>query len=151
MEKEKKPYTHSLFLLFALGLLPGVAHMYLGMVRRGLFFLSALAFAIFVTTQLAILGAIPFVILPAFGIAAVVFIAFFESLGFRRDLANDKEVNDTIPEFVKKPWVIITILALLIIPFALNILFMLPWYSWVILAIIFLVAIMYFSKKSPRV
>jgi len=138
---------HSRFLLLILALVPGLGHMYLGLVRRGLFYLSAFAFTIFVTVQFAIMGLAPFVVLAVFGIVAVVFMAFFESLVARRDLALGKKLEDSAPAFVKTKAAFISIAAFLIIPFVINLLNTLPWYSWIILGFIFVVAIAYFGKK----
>jgi len=68
--------------------------MYLGLIRRGLFYMTSLALLIFLTTAIApsIL-----VILTSFAKFALFAVAFFESFAIRRDIVMGKDVSDSIP------------------------------------------------------
>lgn len=138
---------HSGLLLVLLAFLPGLGHMYLGFIRRGLFYLSAFAFAIFVTVQFGIMSFVPFILLAAFGIVAVVAIAFFESLVIRRDLAAGKELEDVLPPFAKNRKTLMLVGVFLLVPFVINLLTTLSWYAWLVFALVFVVAVGYFAKK----
>ncbi|MCL2169202.1 MAG: hypothetical protein FWB74_04160, partial [Defluviitaleaceae bacterium] len=130
-----KTKPHSRAALLILAFLPGLGHMYLGFMRRGLFYLSAFAFTIFVTTQFGIMGASPFVILAAFSIVATVAMAFFETLVIRRDLASGKDINDQLPTFAKNRVVLTIVGIFIVIPFLVNILASMPPFVWVFLIV----------------
>jgi hypothetical protein len=145
--KVKKP---SRFLLFMLAFLPGLGHMYLGLMRRGIFFLSAFAFSIFVTVQLGIMGIAPFIVLGAFSIVAAVVIPFFEALSLRRGIVAGIKPEDCIPAFAKSPLVLVIVAFFLIVPFVVNILSALPWFVWLILLIVLAAAFGWFNKKPKE-
>jgi hypothetical protein len=128
----------SRFLLFLLSFLPGLSHIYLGLIRRGLFYISALPILIYATVVFASNLGI-FVLFPAFSIAALFAVAFFESFSIRRDIIMGKEVKDTIPNlgiFGGNKVVIFVLGVLLALALGVNILARLPWYAWLILGII---------------
>ena len=135
------PYHHrrpSRFWLFALSFLPGLSHIYLGLIRRGLFYISALPILIYLTVVFASNFGI-FVLFPAFSIAALFAVAFFESFSIRRDIIMGKEVKDTMPSFGMpggSKAVIIAIGVILVVALGVNILARLPWYAWLVLGIV---------------
>ena len=89
----KRPSRLVLFLLMGV---PGLGHMYMGLIRRGLFFFSALPLLIYFTVSAA--RVFPFLtVFTGFSIAALYAVSFFESLAIRRDIVEGKEVMDTIP------------------------------------------------------
>jgi len=141
--------AHSRAILLILAFLPGLGHMYLGFIRRGLFYLSAFAFSIFITTQFGIMGAAPFVVLAVFGIVGTVAIAFFESLVIRRDLAHGKEINDQLPAFAKNRVVLTVVGIFVVIPFLVNVLAAMPPFVWVFIIFACVgVTVLGWSKKE---
>ena len=136
---EKMPHRRpSRFWLFVLSFLPGLSHIYMGLIRRGLFYISALPILIYVTVVFASNLGI-FVLFPAFSIAALFAVAFFESFSIRRDIIMGKEVKDTIPNlgvFGGNKVVIIALAVIFALALGINILARLPWYAWLILGII---------------
>ena len=128
----------SRFWLFVFSFLPGLGHIYMGLIRRGLFYISTLALIIFFTSVV-----VPnfgrFSIFAGFSIAALFAVSFFEAFSIRRDIIMGKEVKDTIPNlgiFGKNKVIIIILAVIFVIVLAVNILSALPWYVWLILGII---------------
>ena len=145
------PPTHTRrpgrFWIFVLSPLPGLSHMYLGLIRRGLFYISALALLVFLTTALApsIL-----VVLTGFSTAALFAVAFFEAFAIRRDIVMGKEVKDSIPNiaFILKNKTLLTVTLIIVaIAIGINIIASLPWYAWMIMGI---VAVVYFFTKTTK-
>jgi len=136
----------SRFWLLMLSPLPGLGHMYLGLIRRGLFYMASLALLIFLTTVLAPSA---LVIFTGFAMAALFGVAFFEAFAIRRSMVMGKEVADTIPNiaFIAKNKTILAIaLAVLAVIIGINILGALPWYAWVVIGI---VAVCYIGTRVP--
>jgi len=136
----------SRFMLLLFSPLPGLGHMYLGLIRRGLFYMFSLALLIFLTVVLA-----PslLVIFTSFAMAALAAVSFFEAFIIRRDMVMGKEIADTIPNlaFVGKNKTILAIaIAVLAVIVGINILGALPWYAWVVIGI---VAVCYIGTKAP--
>ena len=134
----------SRFWLFMLSPLPGLGHMYLGLIRRGLFYVSALALLVFLTTTLA-----PsfLVILTGFSMAALFAVAFFETLVIRRDILMGKEVKDVVPNIgflVKNKSLMAIVVVIMIVALGINIITSLRWYAWVVIGI---VAVVYFGRR----
>ena len=128
----------SRFWLFALSFLPGLSHIYMGLIRRGLFYVSALPILIYLTVVFASNFGI-FVLFPAFSIVALYAVAFFESFGIRRDIIMGKEVKDAIPNLGilgGNKVVIIALVVIFAVALGINIISSLPWYAWVILGIV---------------
>ncbi|MCL2574846.1 MAG: hypothetical protein FWE33_00275 [Defluviitaleaceae bacterium] len=142
----KKP---SRFILFILACIPGLGHMYMGLIRRGLFYLSATAFTIFMTV---VAGMNFWILTPltSFAILAVYAVAFFESLSIRRDFVMGKEVVDRLPAFVAgKGFVPIIALAALAV-FAIGFLASLTWQGWIIIILIAVLCAVLFSRKKTK-
>lgn len=150
------PYSHSpapkikrpsRFVLFLLAFLPGLGHMYMGLIKRGLFYLSAVAFAIFATVQLGMTAPI-FTILTAFAILGIYAVSFFESFVIRRNIAAGVAMDDNIPEFAKSKTFLVALAATLSFLMLLSILEAIR----PILGIVVFVAILVFvfSKKSKK-
>jgi len=143
----KKP---SRFWLLILSFLPGLGHIYMGLIRRGLFYISALALTIFFTSVVVpifgILG-----IITGFAITAIYAVAFFEAFGIRRDIIMGKEVKDTLPNLA---WIggnkaiLIVVGIIFAIAIGAHILARLPWYAWVILGIVAVCYAPYLRKKK---
>jgi len=128
----------SRFWLFAFSFLPGLSHIYMGLVRRGLFYVSALAFVIFFTSAIVPSFGI-FRIITIFSIFALYAVSFFEAFSIRRDMIMGKEVKDVIPNlaiFGGSKVIIIVIAVVFAVSLGINILSSLPWYAWVILGIV---------------
>ena len=141
----------SRFWLFVLSPLPGLSHMYLGLIRRGLFYMASLALLIFLTTAIA-----PsiIVILTSFAKFALFAVAFFESFSIRRDIIMGKDVSDSIPNIGalrknKALFAAVIIVAAVII--GLRVLAFLGGLVWLIAII---AVILYFvinsGKKEPK-
>ena len=138
----------SRFWLFVLSFLPGLSHIYMGLIRRGLFYISALAFVIFFTSvvvpRFSSLG-----IITGFSIIAIFAVSFFEAFSIRRDIIMGKEVKDTLPNLgiILRNKVFLVVIAVL---FAISILASLPWYAWLILGIVAVcyAPFMYGKKKK---
>lgn len=136
----------SRFWIFVLSPLPGLGHMYMGLMRRGLFYIFALATIIFLTVTLA---PSPLVIFTGFAIAALYAIAFFEAFIIRRDMIMGKEIIDTIPNISmlgKNKTLLTVLIIILAVTLGINILAALPWYAWLIMGI---VAICYLGTRIP--
>ena len=141
------PRRPSRFWLFMLSLLPGTGHMYLGLIRRGLFYMTSLALLIFLTTVIAPSA---LVILTSFAKAALFAVAFFESFAIRRDIVMGKEVADTVPTFSahgRNKSLLVLVLVVVAILVSVNILSSLNWIVWLVLGIV-AVAIFTSKKKS---
>ena len=157
---ESPPYHHathhhrrpSRFWLLALSFLPGLSHIYMGLIRRGLFYISALAFVIFFTS-----AAIPFFgifrIFTTFAIVALYAVSFFEAFGIRRDIIMGKEVEDTLPNLA---WlggnkaVLIAVAVIFALAIGVNILARLPWYAWLILGVVAVCYAPHLRKKKDK-
>ena len=99
-EPSKLPYPGkrpSRLVLFLLMWAPGLGHMYMGLIRRGLFFFSALPLLIYLSVVLRNSFLPVPGVLAGFAIAALYAVSFFESLSLRRDIIEGKEVADRIP------------------------------------------------------
>ncbi|MCL2573897.1 MAG: hypothetical protein FWE34_05015 [Defluviitaleaceae bacterium] len=143
----------SRFWLLMLSFLPGLSHIYLGLIRRGLFYISALAFIIFITSMVVPVFGI-FGVFTGFAIVAIYAVSFFEAFSIRRDIIMGKEVKDAIPTLGLtggSKTVLIVMTVMLVIAFAIHILARLPWYGWLILGV---VAVCYaptlYRKKSKK-
>jgi len=139
----------SRFILFILACLPGLGHFYIGLIRRGLFYLSATAFAIFLTIQAAI--NLPLLLVfTVFSIVAVYAVAFFETLVIRRDIAAGKEVVDRLPAFANNKRFVLGVAIVAIGVFALGFISSLPWYGWLAITALGVVAmgLGLFKKKD---
>ena len=145
-----RPRRPSRLVLFILAFLPGLGHMYLGLMRRGLFYLSAFAFAIFITVQFGMMGVGAIIVLAAFTIVAVVAAAFFEALVARRDIAMGRELADNIPAFAKTTPFLVAVGLLIIIPFLVNILRALSWLILPAVVLIGLGIVFGWFKKKPE-
>lgn len=98
-EPSKMPYPGkrpSRFVLFLLMWVPGLGHMYMGLIKRGLFYFSALPLLIYFTVAIARVFPV-FTIFTGFSIAALYAVSFFEGLAIRRDIIEGKAVADVIP------------------------------------------------------
>ena len=149
MPKASGTKVPSRFALLILGCLPGLGHLYMGLIRRGLFYLSAAALAIFLNIQIAMHMPM-FAIFTAFAIVAVYAVAFFESLVIRRDIAAGKELVDRLPAFVNNKRFVVGIAVFAIAVFALGFISSLPWYGWFVIAALGMVAMALglFKKKA---
>ena len=142
----------SRFWLFALSFLPGLSHIYLGLTRRGLFYISALPILIYLTVVFASnLGIL--VLFPAFSIAALFAVAFFEAFSIRRDIIMGKEVKDTLPNLA---WlggnkaILIVVAVIFAVALGIHILARLPWYGWLILGIVAVCYAPYLRRKKEK-
>ena len=137
----------SRFWIFVLSFLPGLGHIYLGLIRRGLFYIAALALLSFLSV--AVIPSFgPLGILTGFAMAALYAVSFFEAFGIRRDIIMGKEVKDTIPNigpFGKSKNLLFVCVAIVAVSLAFNILAALPGPVWVVAGI---VAVCYFYAKS---
>jgi len=86
----------SSFVLLMLMFAPGLGHMYLGLIRRGLFYFSALPLLIYLTVTMGRFMPL-MTIVTGLSIAALYAVSFFEGLMFRREIAAGKEIPDVIP------------------------------------------------------
>ncbi|MCL2620985.1 MAG: hypothetical protein FWD97_08655 [Defluviitaleaceae bacterium] len=142
------PRKPSRFLLFILsGCVPGLGHMYLGMIRRGLFYMAGIALLVFLTVQLAISGLGIFTVFTGFGLLALYTVSFFESFIIRRDIVAGKEVADTIPSFVTDKRFLIAIGAVLGLTVLASIISVVPWFIWVAAGVV-VIALVSKKKKS---
>jgi len=137
------------FLLFILSPLPGLGHMYMGLMRRGLFYIFALALIILLTVAIApsIL-----VVLTSFAIAALFAMAFFEAFAIRRDIVMGKEAKDTLPNIAmfgggKNKALLAVLIFAFVVVLGINILTALPWYAWLVIGI---VAVCYLSMRHDK-
>jgi len=126
--------------MFCLSAMPGLAHMYLGLIKRGLFYTSVFALSLTVSFNL---------LSPIAAIATVVVyaIAFFEAFKMRRDMVMGKEVHDTIPDISilsKNKSLLTLILVIVGVMVGFNVLTSLRWFAWMIIGI---VAICYMGMK----
>lgn len=136
------------FWLLVLSPLPGLSHMYLGLIRRGLFYITALALLVFFTTAIAPSA---FVILTSFAKLALFATAFFESFAIRRDIVMGKDVRDTIPSFEalkRNKAIFVAILILAAVVFGVNILSSLDWYVWLIFGIVAIVFLVFGRSRK---
>ncbi|MCL2752889.1 MAG: hypothetical protein FWE44_01925 [Defluviitaleaceae bacterium] len=143
----------SRFILFILAWLPGLGHMYMGLIRRGLFYMSATALSIFLTVQMfsnwRFFGF--FGIFAAFSIAAVLAVSFFETLSLRRDIVMGKTIEDQLPAFLKNKGTISKIALVILVVVGISFVSSLTWYGWLIMAFIGVVAITFvMNKKSEK-
>jgi len=141
----KKP---SRFVIFILAFMPGLSHMYLGLIKRGLFYISAIALSVFLTVQFGISGLAPLIIITAFANFAICAVAFFEAFAIRRDIVMGKEVQDVIPSFVKNKTFLLAVAALLTLVVIINILSFIPWYFWILIAVAVIVVTA--SRKDSK-
>lgn len=141
------PRKPSRFLLFILsGCVPGLGHMYLGMIRRGLFYMAGIALLVFLTVQLAVNGLGTLIPLTGFGLFALYAVSFFESFIIRRDIVSGKEVSDTIPNFVTDKRFLIGLGAVLALAVLSSIISAVPWFVWVVAGVVILI----FSSKKKK-
>ena len=114
--------------------------MYMGLIKRGLFYIFALALLVFLISSLSFgsgLLAIP----AGFAIAALYAASFFEAFSIRRDIVMGKEVKDTIPKFFNNgKFAAIAVIALIAIV-GLNTLSSLRWLSWYVWLTLGIVAV----------
>ncbi len=80
----------SRLVLFMLSAIPGANHMYLGLMKRGLFVLSMFALSIYLTS---LLGGYPAAIIPIIAIAS-----FFDGFNLRRKIIDGVPVSDSVSE-----------------------------------------------------
>ncbi|MCL2235815.1 MAG: hypothetical protein FWB98_05180 [Defluviitaleaceae bacterium] len=140
-----KPRKPSRFILLMLAFLPGLGHMYLGLIRRGLFYLAGTAFLVFLTVQFAM--TIPLMtILTGFSIFALMAVGFFEGFALRRDMVAGKEVVDALPKFITNKTILVAIGAVLVIAILASIISSVPWIIWVIAG----VAVVIFASKKKK-
>ena len=154
MARHRRP-SPSRFWLFALSFLPGLSHIYMGLIRRGLFYMLTLAFVIFfasvVVPSFERLG-----IFIGFSIVAIFAVSFFEAFSIRRDIIMGKEVKDVLPTIsilVRNKAFLIVIAVIFAVAIGLNILAGLPWYAWLILGIVAVCYAPYVygrKKKQPK-
>jgi len=131
--------------------LPGLSHMYLGLIRRGLFYISVLAFTIFISVALLLPISGIFGIFMGFSIMTIYAVSFFEAFSIRRDIVMGKEVKDTIPNlgiFGSGKVILIIAIVILALVFGVNILSSLPWYAWLILGIVAICYAPFLRKKK---
>jgi len=110
----------------------------MGLIRRGLFYISALALVIFFSSAL-VPGFGIFRIITGFSIVALYAVSFFEAFSIRRDMIMGKEVKDAIPNFGilgGNKVVLIAVGIIFAAALGINILARLPWYAWLILGIV---------------
>ncbi|MCL2854949.1 MAG: hypothetical protein FWE21_04955 [Defluviitaleaceae bacterium] len=140
------PRKPSKFLLFILsGCVPGLGHMYLGLIRRGLFYMAGIALLIFLTVQLAIGGLGIFTVFTGFGLLALYAVSFFESFVMRRDIAAGKEVADSMPAFVTSKTFLVAVGVTLALSVLASIISVVPWPFWVIAGVL---AVVIVSRKK---
>jgi len=140
----------SRFWIFVLSFMPGLSHMYLGLIRRGLFYMSLLALIIFFTITLLSHSGL-FGVFTGLSIAALYAVSFFEAFSIRRDIVMGKEVKDAIPNFGMpgSNKVILIIIAIVVAAvLGVNILSSLPWYAWMILGIVAICYAPFIRKKK---
>ena len=141
----------SRFWLFVLSPLPGLSHMYLGLIRRGLFYMASLALLIFLTTAIApsIL-----VILTSFAKFAIFAVAFFESFAIRRDIVMGKDVSDSTPNIAalrKNKTLFAAVIIVVAVVVGLRVLAILGWLIWFIaISAIALYFLWNSDKKKPK-
>jgi len=141
----------SRFWMFMLSFLPGLSHMYLGLIRRGLFYISLLAFTIFISVALLLPISGMFGIVMGFSIMTIYAVAFFEAFSIRRDIVMGKEVKDTIPSMgiFGSAKVLLVVAAIVVAAvFGVNILSSLPWYGWLVLGIVAICYAPFIRKKN---
>ena len=140
-----RPRRPSRFILLLLAFFPGLGHMYLGLIRRGLFYLAGTAFLVFLTVQFAM--TIPLMtILTGFSIFALMAVAFFEGFTLRRDMATGKEVADALPKFITNKTILVAIGAILVIAVLASIISSVSWIVWAIVG----VAVVIFASKKKK-
>jgi len=128
----------SRFWLLALSFLPGLSHIYMGLIRRGLFYVATLALVIFFSSVI-VPDFARLSVLTGFAIFAIYAVSFFEAFSIRRDIIIGKEIKDAIPNFGiigGNRVVLIAIGIIFAIALGINILSNLPWYAWLILGIV---------------
>jgi len=139
----------SRFILFTLGWIPGIGHMYLGLIRRGTFYLSALSMAIFLTVVLSY-NFSPLVIFTSFAKFGLCAVSFFEAFKLRHEIIAGIEVKDTIPAFVfnKTLWIALGIIIAGSI--FLDILWSLRGSVITLIVVIFIAAIITKKRKTNK-
>jgi len=95
-KRVKYPHTrsHSLIIVFLLSCLPGAAHMYMGLMKRGLLLMSSFFMSIWLASEF---GGSPFL---AFLIVIVCVAGFFDAFNIRRRIVMGEYVDDTISDLV---------------------------------------------------
>ena len=88
------------FWLFVLSGVPGLAHLYMGLIRRGLFYMSLFALAVAFSSTIPARGAGMRAALAGFSFLALYSTAFFEAFKIRREMILGKEIKDAIPNFL---------------------------------------------------
>ncbi len=83
----KKPFSER-FLFFCYSLIPGAAHMHLGLFRRGLQLMLIPFGAIFIVEFINLESLIPLILIPTW------FFSFFESHNFKKLLEKGQALND---------------------------------------------------------
>ena len=149
-EPSKLPYPGkrpSRMILFLLMWAPGLGHMYMGLIKRGLFFFSALPLLIYLT----VLAPNTFAIFTSFGISALYAVSFFEGLSIRRGIIEGKSFSDTIPDlrvFWKNKFVRVILIITLVFAVVDSVLSSFPPVLVIIAVVLAIVFIM--SKHGKR-
>jgi hypothetical protein len=138
----------SRFVIFILAFLPGLSHMYLGLIKRGLFYISAVALVLFLTVQFGSGGLASLTIFTGFATAALYAVAFFEAFSIRRDIIMGKEPSDVIPNFVKNRTFLLIIAAMLVFVIVINVLSFIPFPLW--LAAIAALIVVFALRKNTK-
>ncbi len=87
LTKPKKTFLTK-FLFFCYSLIPGAAHMHLGLFRRGLQFMIITFGVITLSSYIGLEFLIPLIVIPAW------FFSFFESYHLRRQMEQGQTIND---------------------------------------------------------
>ena len=138
------PKRPSRFWLFLLSFIPGVGHMYLGLIRRGLFYFSALALMIYLTATLSIGGGSFLTIFSSFAKGAIFFVSFFEAFKLRREMVMGNDVKDEFPAFLARKEILMVVAVIVLLSFFTNLIAALPWFGWLI---VILFAIKHLSRR----
>ena len=102
----RRPRRYSGFITFLASLIPGMGHVYLGLIKRGMFFLSSLFLSCYLLT---IFHSVAF----AFMVALIALISFFDAFRIRNLLNSGTKVEDDFEDilgFIKKYYIYILII-----------------------------------------
>ena len=83
--------SSNLLLVFLLAMLPGAAHMYMGLMKRGMLILSAFFLSIWVMSETMVDSFWPVLVL-------VIIASFFDALNTRKRIVNGDYVEDTVAD-----------------------------------------------------
>ena len=142
----------NLLLVFILSALPGMAHMYMGMMKRGLLIMSSFFISIWLVAEMHVM-------LFAFLLAMICVVAFFDAINIRKRILAGEYAEDSVADITgflrrfRAPLLILALYLCVTSMFGYG-RFYLPYYGGVnngiIMAVIIVVIITSLKKSKKR-